>query len=162
MIGGELPESALERLAGVKARNEAILDAVAAAQERSILLFANSVDHAVELAARLSLRGIRSRVVSGQTDRSARRDAVSAFKRGEVRVICNAVVFATGFDAPGVEMVLIARPVFSPVRFMQMAGRGLRGPKNGGTKQCRILTVRDNIEGYADRDPLAWWRKYYD
>ena len=46
-------------------------------------------------------------------------------------MICNAVVFATGFDAPGVDLVLIARPVFSPVRFMQMVGRGLRGPKNG-------------------------------
>jgi superfamily II DNA or RNA helicase len=159
---GELPGTALERMAGNAARNEVILSAVEAAPERSILLFANSVDHSMELAARLSLRGIRARSVSGMTDRSARRDAVSAFKKGEVRVICNAVVFATGFDAPGVDLVLIARPVFSPVRFMQMVGRGLRGPKNGGTERCRILTVRDNIEGYANRDPLDLWRKYYE
>ena len=159
---GELPESALKRLAGIEERNDVIISAVEAAAERSILLFSNGVDHAVELAARLSLKGIRARAVSGETDRSMRRDAVSAFKRGEVRVICNAVVFATGFDAPGVEMVLIARPVFSPVRFMQMVGRGLRGPKNGGTACCRILTVRDNIDGYADRDPLDWWRQYYE
>lgn len=159
---GELPESALVRLAGIEGRNEAILSTIEAAAERSILLFANSVDHAVELTARLSLRGIRTRAVSGDTDRSARRDAVSAFKRGEVRVICNAVVFATGFDAPSVDMVLIARPVVSPVRFMQMVGRGLRGPRNGGTERCRIVTVRDNIEGYADRNPLDWWRRYYE
>lgn len=158
----ELPDTALERMAGNAARNEVILSAVEAAPERSILLFANSVGHSIELAARLSLRGIRARYVSGKTDRSARRDAVSAFKKGEVRVICNAVVFATGFDAPGVDLVLIARPVFSPVRFMQMIGRGLRGPKNGGTERCRILTVRDNIEGYANRDPLDLWRKYYE
>ncbi|MBM3484403.1 MAG: DEAD/DEAH box helicase [Alphaproteobacteria bacterium] len=97
---GEIPESALVRLAGVEGRNQAILSTIEAASERSILVFANSVDHAVELTARLSLRGIRARAVSGDTDRSARRDAISAFKRGEVRAICNAVVFATGFDAP--------------------------------------------------------------
>ena len=159
---GELPDSALSRLSALTPRNDAILSAVESAKEESILLFANSVDHSTELAARLSLRGIRTRVVSGQTDRSARRDAVAAFKRREVRVVCNAVVFATGFDAPGVEMVLIARPVFSPVRFMQMVGRGLRGPRNGGTERCRVVTVQDNIEGYADRDPLAWWRGYYE
>jgi superfamily II DNA or RNA helicase len=159
---GELPDSALQRLARVSERNRAILGAVESAPERSILLFANSVEHAEELAARLSLRGIRSRVVSGRSDRSARRDAVTAFRRGEVRVITNAQLFSTGFDAPGVEMVLIARPVFSPVRFMQMVGRGLRGPANGGTEHCRVVTVRDNIVGYSGVHPLEWWRRYYE
>ncbi len=158
----ELPDGALQRLAGVTERNRTILEAVESAFERSILLFANSVEHAEELAARLSLRGIRSRVVSGQTDRSARRDAVTAFRRGEVRVITNAQLFSTGFDAPGVEMVLIARPVFSPVRFMQMVGRGLRGPANGGTPNCRVVTVRDNIVGYSGVHPLDWWRHHYE
>ena len=40
-------------------------------------------------------------------------------------------------------MVFIARQVFSPVRYMQMVGRGLRGEKNGGTARCRIVTVVD-------------------
>lgn len=158
----ELPESALQRLSMSEPRNRAILETIEQAPERSILLFANGVDHAVELAARLSLRGVRARAVSGATDRSARVDAVAAFKKGEVRVICNAAVFATGFDAPSVEMVLIGRPVFSPVRFMQMVGRGLRGVRNGGTERCRVVTVRDNIVGYEGRDPLSWWRRYYE
>ncbi|MCX8134554.1 MAG: DEAD/DEAH box helicase [Roseococcus sp.] len=158
---GELPPSALERLSEQADRNDAILHAIEQAPERSILVFANSVEHAVALTARLSLRGIRARAVSGDTDLSARREAVAAFKRGEVRAVCNAAVFTTGFDAPGVEMILISRPVFSPVRFMQMVGRGLRGPKNGGTATCRVVTVRDNIAVYQDRDPLEWWRRYY-
>ncbi|MCS6779310.1 MAG: DEAD/DEAH box helicase family protein [Geminicoccaceae bacterium] len=158
----ELPESVLQRLASLENRNEAILRAVEQAPERSILLFANTVDHAIELAAALSLRGIRARPVSGGTDRSARREAVAAFRRGEIRVITNAVLFSTGFDAPSVDLILIARPVFAAVRFMQMVGRGLRGPKNGGTERCRIVTVRDNIVGWSGFDPLAWWRHYYE
>jgi superfamily II DNA or RNA helicase len=157
----DLPPAALDRLSKLADRNEAILRAIEASSERSILLFANTVQHAVELTARLSLRGIRARVVSSETDLSARREAIAAFKRSEVRVMCNAAVFTTGFDAPGVEMILISRPVFSPVRFMQMVGRGLRGPRNGGTPQCRVVTVRDNIDVYKDRDPLEWWRRHY-
>jgi|DewCreStandDraft_4_1066084.scaffolds.fasta_scaffold00224_128 superfamily II DNA or RNA helicase len=158
----ELPESVLARLSASETRNEAILSAIERAPERSILLFANTVDHAVELAARLSLRGIRARPVSGETDRSARRAAVAEFRRGEIRVIANAALFTTGFDAPSVDMILIARPVFSRVRFMQMVGRGLRGPRNGGTACCRIVTVRDNILGYRGFDPVAWWRHHYE
>jgi hypothetical protein len=56
---GELPDSALSRLSALAPRNDAILSAVESAKEQSILLFANSVDHSTELAARLSLRGIR-------------------------------------------------------------------------------------------------------
>jgi superfamily II DNA or RNA helicase len=41
--------------------------------------------------------------------------------------------------------------VFSPVHYMQMVGRGLRGPKNGGTEICKIITVVDNLLQYGDR-----------
>jgi len=114
------------------------------------------------LAARLSLSGIRARSVSGDTDRSSRSDAVRALRDGEVGVICNAQVFTTGFDAPKVDLILISWAVTSPVRFMQTIGRGLRGPKNGGTSNCRILTVEDNIIGYSGRRPIDWWREYYE
>jgi superfamily II DNA or RNA helicase len=60
-------------------------------------------------------------------------------------VVCNHSVLTTGFDAPKTDMILIARQVFSRVRYMQMVGRGLRGPKNGGTEHCKIVTVDDNL-----------------
>jgi hypothetical protein len=28
---------------------------------------------------------------------------------------------------------------------MQMVGRGLRGPRNGGTETCKIITIVDNL-----------------
>ncbi|MFQ3665338.1 MAG: DEAD/DEAH box helicase family protein [Sphingomonadaceae bacterium] len=157
----DLPESALARLSDIEERNERILDLVTEADEQSVLLFANSVWHATHLAARLSLRGVRSRVVHAQTDRSARRAAVAAFRSGDVQVICNAGVFATGFDAPKVDMVLISRPVFSPVRYLQMIGRGLRGPANGGTEFCKVVTLVDNIVDYGRTRGPEFWQGYY-
>ena len=49
----DLPPTALDRLSKLDDRNEAILGVIEASSERSILLFANTVTHAVELTARL-------------------------------------------------------------------------------------------------------------
>lgn len=68
-----------------------------------------------------------------------------------MKVLCNYGVLTTGFDAPKTDVIVISRPMFSPVRYMQMVGRGLRGDKNGGTATCRIVTVFDNIIDYSER-----------
>ena len=36
------------------------------------------------------------------------------------------------------------------VLYSQMVGRGLRGIKNGGTKECLLVDVVDNIIGQPD------------
>ena len=58
-------------------------------------------------------------------------------------------------------MVLISRQVFSPVRYMQMVGRGLRGERNGGTARCRIVTVLDNLQQFKGRHPYHFCAKYF-
>ena len=55
-------------------------------------------------------------------------------------------VLTTGFDAPGIEVVIIARPTTSIVLYSQMVGRGLRGKKMGGTEKVEIINVKDNIQ----------------
>ena len=42
----------------------------------------------------------------------------------------------------------------SPVLYSQMIGRGMRGPKVGGTEQCVILEVTDNFIGLGTQDLL--------
>ena len=66
-------------------------------------------------------------------------------------VLVNFGVLTTGFDAPRASAVVIARPTQSLVLYTQMVGRGIRGPKAGGTKECTILTVVDpNLPGFGD------------
>lgn len=132
-----------------------------ASAERSILFFTNSVDHSMEMAARLNLTGISAAAISGDTPIAARRYFLERFQSGAIRVLCNHSVLITGFDAPRTDMVLIARQVFSPVRYMQMVGRGLRGEKNGGTPSCRIVTVMDNLDRFQDRHPYHYCRNLY-
>lgn len=147
--GIELLEEINQRLAVDEERNAELLKAVAQRvvehPQTSILFFCNSVLHAGEMAARLHLQGIAAAAISGDTPSPARRDFLEKFKDGRIKVLCNHSVLTTGFDAPKTDMILIARQVFSRVRYMQMVGRGLRGPKNGGTEQCKIITVDDNL-----------------
>lgn len=156
-----LLEAINQRLAGSNQRNERLVDRIKATEERSILLFANSVLHAEEMSARLNLQGIPAAAVSGNTPTAARRYFLERFQHCEVRVLCNHTVLSTGFDAPKTDMVLISRAVFSPVRYMQMVGRGLRGEKNGGTARCRIVTVVDNLGRFQDRHPYHYCQRYF-
>ncbi len=159
---GELPDAVIERMAADPARNDLIIDAVLSTQATSILLFANSVAHAQYIAARLHLAGCPAAAVSGDTDRLARQHFVRRFRACEIRVLCNHSVLTTGFDAPRADMIVISRPVFSSVRYMQMVGRGLRGPTNGGTEKCDIVTVEDNILTYRDRLAYHYCRRFFE
>jgi superfamily II DNA or RNA helicase len=156
-----LLEAINQRLAGDARRNERLVECIEVSAERSILFFTNSVAHAEEMAARLNLAGIGAAAISGSTPPVARRYFLERFQDGAIRVLCNHSVLTTGFDAPRTDMVLIARQVFSPVRYMQMVGRGLRGEKNGGTASCRIVTVVDNLGRFADRHPYHYCRQHF-
>lgn len=157
-------EAINQRLGSDPRRNERLVECIKASTERSILFFANSVDHAKEMAARLNLAGIEAAAISGDTSETspvARRHFLDRFQDGHIRVLCNHSVLTTGFDAPKTDMVLIARQVFSPVRYMQMVGRGLRGEKNGGTALCRIVTVMDNLGRFGNQHPYHHCRNLY-
>ena len=83
----------------------------------------------------------------GDTDKGARRHYVEQFRNGELRVLTNYNVLAAGFDAPKVRALYVARPTYAPNAYQQMIGRGLRGPRNGGTERCLLVNVADNVDG---------------
>jgi len=155
------PETALERLGENRKRNDMIVEAIRDADEQSALVFGTSVAHTRRLAAHLNILGIPAAAVSGETDRSSRRWFISAFQRGDVRVLCNHSALTTGFDAPATDLIVIARPVFSPSLYMQMVGRGLRGPLNGGKAFCRILTVQDNLDRHSEHLAHHYFERFY-
>jgi superfamily II DNA or RNA helicase len=145
-----LPRSVEERIGGDEDRNKVLLDSLRdLPMDWTALVFAASVAHAQSLAARLTLDGIPATPVWGGTPPGTRRESVERFRRGEIRVLTNYAVFAEGFDAPAVRAVYVARPTFSPNRYQQMVGRGLRGPLNGGKEECLIVDVADNVARYG-------------
>jgi superfamily II DNA or RNA helicase len=142
----------LQQVADSTQRNEAILDHIKASETKGpTLVFAASVEHAEALAAVLSVEGIPAAAISGKTDLGHRRSIIEDFRKGKIRVLTNFDVLTQGFDAPKVDAVYVCRPTFSPNKYIQMIGRGLRGPLNGGSEEVLIVNVKDNLDQYGHK-----------
>ena len=85
-----------------------------------------------------------------------RTDLISKFREKKINFLLNYDVLTTGFDAPVVDTVFIARPTKSQNTLFQMMGRGMRGPKvKDGTEFCDVYHIRDKfLERYQDFDYL--------
>ena len=152
----DIPPATIARLSMsaqyVAAVLAAVEDLVATGHQR-VLVFAATVDHARVLTAILAVRGIRSGVVTATTPLRHRDRAITRFRANDETpfVLVNFGVLTTGFDAPRATAVVIARPTKSLVLYSQMVGRGIRGPKAGGTEECTIVTVVDpTLPGFGD------------
>ena len=108
---------------------------------KSILVFANSVQQSKSLATALRLNGITSNHLDSSTSTVERQAIIDGFREGDVHVLVNFGILTTGFDAPNTDAVAIFRNTEDsdqPV-IQQMIGRGLRGPRFGGTDSCFIF-----------------------
>lgn len=129
-------------------RNKKILSTVIdeCQQGSQVILFACTVEHAVNLATALAYNGIRAASIDSTNDSSeSRRGKIQQYKNCELQVLVNFNVLTAGFDAPKTNVSIIAKPMNSLVQYLQMAGRAMRGYKSGGNKDCRIYTVMDDI-----------------
>jgi superfamily II DNA or RNA helicase len=143
----DLPPEYLERLGLSAERNAIILARLVRIPRRSkTLVFACSVTHAEVLTLGLNriLGNGCAALVTADTPRAERYAAIERFRKGDLRYLCNVGVLSTGFDAPVTDVVCVTRPTASAVLYEQMVGRGLRGPLNGGTKECRVIDVQDH------------------
>ena len=139
--------SVLIKLSKSNQRNASILfEIIALAEEgKQIIVFACSVEHANLLSELLILRNIKSHCIDSNTESFDRSNFIEEFKKETVKVLVNYGVLTTGFDAPNTNAVVITRPTTSLVLYSQMIGRGIRGPKMGGTKDCVIVDIEDNL-----------------
>jgi superfamily II DNA or RNA helicase len=89
----------------------------------STVLFAPLVKSAEAFAAAFRKAGIRAAVVHG--DSPDRAEILAAYERGEITVLCNAMVLTEGWDSPRTMCVIWCRKAGGPL-FIQGVGRGCR------------------------------------
>ncbi|MCF6203444.1 MAG: DEAD/DEAH box helicase [Methylococcaceae bacterium] len=146
----EIPKSILNKLAKDDSRNALILSEVASLRldQKQIIIFALSVEHAHLITELLNLKGITARCIDGKTSPSDRVNSIVKYKQNEISVLVNYGVLTTGFDAPNTNAIIITRPTASLVLYSQMIGRGIRGPKVGGNLECNLIDLEDNLLGF--------------
>lgn len=155
-----LPRTVLDRFGSDRRRNARIVDHVLATAKElsnagrrpSILVFMPSVLSAQAIAAALTYRGMTAASVSGDSSGWHRRFVVEAFRTGEIEVLVNCDVLTQGFDAPRINALYVAKPTLSQANYVQMVGRGLRGPHNGGSESCLVVDLEDTIRNGIDID----------
>ncbi len=136
----------LQEIGQSEERNRALLDRLLELPEEwPTLFFGCTVKHALAMAVLLRRAGRHAQAVTADTRSATRRALIEEFRGQQLSVLCNYQVLTTGFDAPRVQALVIGRPTTSRLVYAQMIGRGMRGPRFGGTEKCTIIDVSDNI-----------------
>ncbi len=144
---GDLHPDILSEIGEEGKRNRQIRDLILdMPADWPVLFFGCSVQHAAAMSVLLRRAGRPSAMVTAETRPATRRHLIEEFRNGCLSVLCNYGVLTTGFDAPKVRSVVVARPTVSPVLYEQMIGRGMRGAAFGGTEECLVIDIEDNIE----------------
>lgn len=90
------------------------------------LVFATGIQHAENISQMLDSFGIPAVVVHSKMTGTQRDEAIAGFKSGKYRAAVNVGVLTTGFDFPGIDLIIMLRPTASTVLWVQMLGRGTR------------------------------------
>ncbi len=145
----ELKQKFLKELSEDVGRNKIIINSILQQVEDKCptLVFTCGVEHSQMLSSILGAFGVNAVSISGNTPQEVRAMATDGFKKadGSYPVLLNYDILSTGFDAPKLKTLVIARPIFSVVQYGQILGRALRGPKMGGQQECRVIDVKDNF-----------------
>ncbi len=90
------------------------------------VLYTAGVQHAKNVAKALQNAGIDARAVSGETPKRELAEILAGFERGEVDVLCNAMLLAEGWNSPRATICMHLAPTASRRVYQQRVGRVTR------------------------------------
>jgi DNA repair protein RadD len=129
------------------------------ADRRSWLIFEAGTNSALAMTRRMNEWGIATGVVLGDTGAVEREQTVDAFRAGRLRALVNVNALTTGFDVPGVDLLVMRRPTKSLGLYIQQVGRGLRtiggnieASIAAGKADCAVLDFAGNIDRHGPLD----------
>jgi DNA repair protein RadD len=117
---------------------------------KSTIVFCPSVSTAMRLAQLTT--GIPTAFVSGETPSKERKLILEDFLNGTLRVIFNCEVLTTGFDHPGLDCIVLARPTKSLNLYNQMIGRGTRIAP--GKTKCTVFDITGTVKHLGKLDEI--------
>lgn len=160
---GEYSPSFLKTLAEDTKRNILILKRLLKIKRgEPTLVYACTVNHAVFLSTMMNSFGRKAASIDSDTNKMERRLIINDFTEGKIDFLFNFGVLTTGFDAPKTRNIVICRPINSNILYEQIVGRGIRGPKFGGTEECDVIDFSDNIHNLGEQKAYMRFKHYWD
>jgi superfamily II DNA or RNA helicase len=90
------------------------------------VLYTAGVQHAKNVARALQSAGVAARAVSGETPKRELAEILAGFERGEIDVLCNAMLLAEGWNSPRATLCMHLAPTASRRIYQQRVGRVTR------------------------------------
>jgi superfamily II DNA or RNA helicase len=90
------------------------------------VLYTAGVQHAKNVAKAFRKAGINAQAVSGETPKRELAEILAGFERGEVDVLCNAMLLAEGWNSPRATICMHLAPTASRRIYQQRVGRVTR------------------------------------
>ncbi|MHB1176525.1 MAG: DEAD/DEAH box helicase [Sulfuriferula sp.] len=103
------------------------------ANDKPTVCFATNIAHSKHIADAFNAAGVKAEHVDAYTEEDERAAILQRVESGETKVISNVGILTEGWDFPACEVMILARPTRSLIRWVQMAGRILR-PYPGKSK----------------------------
>jgi len=106
-------------------RNKAIVNYWISKKEEygKTLVFAINVEHAWSLFKIFNTIVPAGVVVGEDLDRDK---TLNEFRNNNIKVLINVEILTEGLDIPDIKTIILARPTTSPIKYLQMIGRGSR------------------------------------
>lgn len=140
---GDFAPGELEAAVNTEQRNRIIVASYKKyAAKGKAAAFCAGVQHSQDLAEAFRADGIKAAAVYGDMDPTDRRATLQAYAHGEIQVLTNCEVLTEGWDDPGTDCLIMARPTKSSGLYTQMIGRGTR--LYPGKENCLVLEFTDN------------------
>jgi DNA repair protein RadD len=121
-------------------------------RKENTIIFAKSKSHAVALSIYLKHNGIENGLIIGETPDVVRKQLLSDFtsKENNLSILVNHLILSTGIDVPGMNSIMILGEINSPSLGLQIIGRAMRGPENGGNKENTIYLTHQNYNRLSE------------
>jgi len=103
------------------------------------VIYTAGVKHANNVAEAMREFGINARAVSGETPKRELAEILAAFERGEVDVLCNAMLLAEGWNSPRATICMHLAPTASKRIYQQRVGRVTR--RNPGKEAGLVIDL---------------------
>lgn len=103
------------------------------ANRKQTVCFATNIPHSLHIVEQFRAAGVTAEHIDCYTPPDERAAILARVASGETTIISNVAVLAEGWDCPAVEVMILARPTRSLIRYLQMVGRILR-PAPGKTR----------------------------
>lgn len=129
---------------------------------KNSILFTPDISSSKVMATYLNEIGLSCEHVSSQSPEYERQLIIKNMREHKIDVLCNCEILTTGFDAPHIENIFLARNTNSPVLYKQIIGRGLRGPKFGGTETCNLYLCGISLPFEADPNTSDFARSVWN